>query len=259
MEKEQDEMTFWEHLDVLRGTIIKIGLAVVVCSVAAFCFKDELFSVVLAPKSSTFVTYRLFDALSRWFSPSSGVAEFTVKLVNTGLAEQFAIHMKTALYAGILLTSPYAVYLLVRFISPALYDSEKRYTLPVVVGGYTMFMLGMLLNYFIVFPFTIRFLGTYQVSSDVANMITLQSYMDTLLMMNLMLGILFELPVVCWLLGKLGILSSMFMRRYRRHAIIAIVTVAAIITPTTDVFPLMIVALPIWLLYEFSIVLVPKK
>ena len=166
--------------------------------------------------------------------------------------------MKVALYVGALVASPYTLYMLVGFISPALYANEKRYTYPVVIGGYVMFVIGMALNYFLIFPFTLRFLGTYQVSGEVANMITLQSYMDTMLMMNIMLGILFELPIVCWLLGKLGFLTSDFMRHYRRHAIVAIFIVAAVITPTSDVFTLTIVALPIWLLYEISILLVPR-
>lgn len=257
MTKDSANTSFWDHLDVLRGTIIKIALATVVCSVLAFFLKDELFVIILAPKDSHFLTYQLIDYMGRWFG-ADDIEAFSVNLVNTGLAEQFAIHMKVALYVGALVASPYTLYLLVGFISPALYANEKRYMYPVVIGGYVMFVIGMALNYFLIFPFTLRFLGTYQVSGEVANMITLQSYMDTLLMMNIMLGILFELPIVCWLLGKLGFLTSAFMRHYRRHAIVAIFIVAAVITPTSDVFTLTIVALPIWLLYEISILLVPK-
>ena len=258
MTKDSTNTSFWDHLDVLRGTIIKIALATVVCSVLAFFLKDELFAIILAPKDSHFIIYQLLDNMGRWFG-ADGMEAFSVNLVNTGLAEQFAIHMKVALYVGALVASPYTLYLLVGFISPALYANEKRYTYPVVIGGYVMFVIGMTLNYFLIFPFTLRFLGTYQVSGEVANMITLQSYMDTMLMMNIMLGILFELPIVCWLLGKLGFLTSAFMRHYRRHAIVAIFIVAAVITPTSDVFTLTIVALPIWLLYEISILLVPQN
>ena len=121
-----------------------------------------------------------------------------------------------------------------------------------------MFMLGTLLNYFLIFPLTVKFLGTYQVSEDVANMLTLQSYMDTLLMMSLVMGIIFELPVVSWLLGRMGLLNASMMRMWRKHAIVAILVIAAIITPTTDAFTLLIVALPIWLLYEASIFIVKK-
>lgn len=256
---EQSQMSFWEHLDVLRGTIFRIVLASVACGIAAFCFKSELFGIILAPKDSSFVTYRFLERISSMLPGGGNIGSFAVSLVNTGLAGQFAIHMKVALYAGLVIASPYTIYLLLRFITPALYDNERRYTYRLVGSGYLMFVLGMLLNYFLVFPLTFRFLGTYQVSHDVANMITLESYIDTFVMLSLMLGILFELPVVCWLLGKLGILSADFMRRYRRHAIVAILIVAAVITPTSDVFTLTVVSLPIWLLYEASILIVPKK
>ena len=123
-------------------------------------------------------------------------------------------------------------------------------------SGYLMFVLGTLLNYFLIFPLTVKFLGTYQVSEDVANMLTLQSYMDTLLMMSLVMGIVFELPVVSWLLGRMGLVNAQMMSQWRKHAIVAILVVAAIITPTTDAFTLFIVALPIWLLYELSILIV---
>ena len=252
-------MSFWDHLEVLRGTVWKIALASVVCGVVAFFFKDEIFSVILAPKDNHFITYRLFECLGSWVPGSEGVEAFSVSLVNTGLAGQFAIHMKVALYAGLAVASPYTLYLLLRFITPALYEGERRYTYRLVAGGYVMFVLGMLLNYFLIFPFTFRFLGTYQVNPEVANMITLESYMDTLLMLSLMMGILFELPMVCWLLGKLGILTKAFMRHYRRHAIVAILVVAAVITPTSDIFTLTLVSLPIWLLYEASILFVPGK
>ena len=119
-----------------------------------------------------------------------------------------------------------------------------------------MFMLGTALNYLLIFPLTVKFLGTYQVSPDVANMLTLQSYIDTLLMMNLVMGIVFELPVVSWLLGKMRLINAVMMQSIRRHAVVAILVVAAIITPTTDAFTLFVVALPIWLLYELSIVIV---
>ena len=220
----------------------------VVAAAVMFCLKEELFSVVLAPRTSDFITFQLM-----------GVEPFSVHLMNTGLTEQFMIHLKTAMYAGLLVASPYIIYLLFRFISPALYDNERRYATALVSSGYLMFMLGTLLNYFLIFPLTVKFLGTYQVSDDVANMLTLQSYMDTLLMMSLVMGIVFELPVVSWLLGRMGLVNARMMRSMRRHAIVAILIVAAIITPTTDAFTLFIVALPIWLLYEVSILLVKSE
>ena len=240
-----EPLTFWDHLDELRSVFIRILVVTAAAAVVAFCLKDELFAIVLAPRSSDFITYRLM-----------GVEPFCVNLMNTGLTEQFMIHMKTAMYAGILVALPYIIYMLFGFISPALYDNERKYATLLCGSGYVMFMLGTLLNYFLIFPLTVKFLGTYQVSEDVTNMLTLQSYMDTLLMMNLVMGIVFELPVVSWILGRMGLVNARMMKSFRRHAVVAIVAVAAIITPTTDAFTLIVVALPIWLLYELSIIIV---
>lgn len=243
--KNNEAATFWQHLDILRWVILRsLGVAVVF-AVVAFCLKDWLFAVVLAPRTSEFITFR-------WL----GVEPFSIHLMNTGLTEQFMTHMRVAMYAGLLCAAPYIIYELFRFVSPGLYQNERRAGLWMVSSGYVMFMLGTLLNYFLIFPLTVRFLGTYQVSPEVDNMLTLQSYTDTLISMCLVMGVIFELPVVCAILGKLGFLTSKLMTRYRRHAIVAILIVAAIITPTTDVFTLLIVSLPIWLLYEISILVV---
>lgn len=166
--------------------------------------------------------------------------------------------MKTALYAGILCVSPYILYQLMRFISPALYEDEKSYVYKVVGLGYVMFIVGVLLSYFLIFPLTFRFLGTYQVSGDVANMISLESYISTLMGMNLMMGLVFELPIICWLFAKLGFLTADFMKNYRKHAVVLILIIAAIITPTSDVFTLSLVSFPMWLLYEISILIVNR-
>ena len=245
---ENETGTFWEHLDVLRSVILRSLAVTMVFGIIAFCMKDLLFEVVLAPRSSQFITFRMMDADA-----------FNVHLMNTGLTEQFMTHMRVALYAGLLCAAPYILFELFRFVAPGLYANERKAALWMVSSGYVMFMLGTLLNYLLIFPLTVRFLGTYQVSSDVDNMLTLQSYIDTLISMSFMMGIVFELPVVCAILGKLGIINRPLMGRYRRHAIVAILVVAAIITPTTDIFTLCIVSLPIWLLYEISLLVVPNS
>lgn len=246
--------TFWDHLDALRGCLLKAAVVVASCGVAAFFFKDALFRIVLAPKDSDFCTYRLLGWLGREWGVSGMVpGDFSVRLINTALAEQFVIHMKVSLYAGLLCASPYVIYVLFRFVSPALYDNERRYAVRTVGAGYVMFLLGTALNYFLIFPLTFRFLGTYQVSAEVENTVTLQSYMNTLLMMSLTLGIVFEIPVLCWLLARFGVLTSSFMRRFRRHAVVVVLVAAAVITPTSDVFTLLLVAFPMWLLYEAGI------
>lgn len=257
MAENTDNQSFWDHLDVLRAAVLKSLLVAVVFGVVAFCFKEQLFAVILAPKDDGFVTYRLFSALSGLVAAADAPA-FTVRLINTGLAEQFIIHMKVALCVGVLCASPYILYQLFRFVSPALYAHERKYAVRVVGGGYVMFLLGVAVSYFLIFPLTFRFLGTYQVSDEVENMIALQSYISAMMTMSLAMGLVFEIPMLSWLFAKLGFLSATFMRNYRRHAIVVILVVAAIITPTSDVFTLSLVALPMWLLYEVSIFIVKR-
>ena len=250
-------MSFWEHLDVLRAYLVRIVVVLMVLFVAAFCFKSQLFDLVLAPHGDGFVTYRLLSraAVSMGLSP---VSSFKVELINTGLAGQFVTHMKVAFWAALLCASPFVLYMLFRFIAPALYEKERYYALRVLPWVFVMFLLGVLLSYFIIFPLTFRFLATYQVSGEVANLISLQSYISTFMMMTLLMGLLFELPVLCWLLARLGLLSAGVMSRYRRHAVIAILILSAIITPTSDVFTLTLVALPVYLLYEISLLIVKR-
>lgn len=224
-----------------------MAIAAIAMGLVAFAMKETLFDIVLAPSKSDFFLYRII-----------GAEPFDIKLINTGLAEQFTIHMKVALTVGLLVASPYILYLLFHFVSPALYENEKRYSVRITLGAYLMFIVGVALNYFLVFPLTVRFLGTYSVSADIENMLTLSSYVDSMLMMSLWFGIIFELPVVCWLLGKFGLLKAEWMTRYRRHAIVAILIIAAIITPTGDIFTLMVVSLPIYILYEASAILVRR-
>ena len=256
-----EKQSFWEHLDELRGTLIRIIIAVVVCGIVAFCCKDIVFDIVLAPHANDFVTYSILDELAGLFSSTStdALESMSVRLINTGLAQQFFLHVKTSLALGFMLSLPYIIYLLFRFVSPALYANERRYALQLVSWGYLMFILGILLCYFIVFPLTYRFLGMYQVSHIVENTVTIDSYIDTLLTMSISIGMVFEIPVLCWILSGLGVVNAEMMRRFRRHVVVALLVLAAIITPTTDVFTLMLVSLPMWMLYEFSIFIVSLK
>ena len=255
---ESEKQSFWDHLDILRASLVKIAAVTAVFAVVAFFFKEALFSVILAPKDADFITYRWLYFFSGWVTDEQA-QDFYVKLINTGLAQQFMIHMKVAMCTGVLCASPYILYQLFRFVSPALYANERKYVVRVVGYGYIRFMVGVLISYFLIFPLTFRFLGTYQVSDQVENMISLQSYISTLLMMSLAMGIVFEIPILSWLFAKLGFISADFMRRYRRHAVVIILVVAAIITPTSDVFTLLLVSLPMWLLYEVSIWIVKRS
>ena len=245
-------MDFWDHLDELRSCLLKALAAVVLCAVAAFCCKELLFAIVMAPSRNDFVTYRLFTRLT-------GVSsEFHIDLFNPELAQQFLVHMRVALWMGLLVVSPYVLYLLFHFVAPGLYAHERRYAVSAVGSGYLMFLMGVALNYFIIFPLTFRFLGTYQVSPDVPNRIALTSYVGMLLMLCLVMGVMFELPVLSWLLAKVGVLKADFMTRYRKHAIVVIVILAAVITPTGDAITMSVVALPIYLLYEVSVLVVKR-
>ena len=225
-------MTFWEHLDELRRRIWYVLLAAVVATVGCFCFKEQLFAVVMYPKPEG------------------------MRLINVELTQQFLTHMRVALWAGLLVVSPYILYQMFAFVAPGLYAVERRLALRAVGGGYLLFLAGVALNYFIIFPFAVRFLGEYQVSDEVQNTITLSSYISMLGVMSLLMGLLFELPVVCWLLAKIGVLKASFMKRYRRHAIVVIVILGAVITPTGDPFTLALVSVPIYLLWELSILIV---
>ena len=240
-----NELTFWDHLDELRGCLWRIVIATVASAIVAFCLKEPLFDLILAPCHSDFILYRLL-----------GAEPFSLHLINTGLAEQMLIHIKVSICVGVIFASPYIIYVLFRFISPALYSNERRYSIRLTMAAYIMFFVGIVVNYFLIFPLTVRFLGLYQVSQEIDNMLTISSYIDTLMMLSISFGIIFEIPVISWLLARFGLLKSTWMSNYRRQAIVAILIIAAIITPTTDIFTLFVVALPIWLLYEVSIVIV---
>ena len=237
--------SFWEHLEVLRGCLLRVLVVTLLAGVVAFCLKEPLFQLVLAPGQAHFFVYR-------WM----GVEGFTLPLINTGLAEQMMIHLKVALVAGLIAASPYVLYVLFGFVSPALYPHEQRYATRLLVASYAMFFLGMAVCYLLLFPLTVHFLGTYQVSSEVQNMVSITSYVDTLLMMLLLFGLIFQLPVLAWLMGRFGLLRASWMQRYRRHAIVVILTLTAIITPTADMLSLLIVSFPVWMLYELSVLLV---
>jgi len=243
--RTNEELTFWEHLDALRGSLIRMLAAAMAASIVAFCLKEQLFAAVLAPAHGDFPTYR-------WL----GLKPFHLQLINTGLAEQFLVHVKMSLAVGVLVASPYMLYVLYSFVSPALYEDERRVSTSFTMASYATFLIGVLLNYAVFFPLTVRFLGSYQVSADINNMLSINSYIDTLLMMSLAFGLIFEMPVVSWLLARFGMLRPEWMRRYRRHAMVAILVIAAIITPTSDALTLLIVSLPVYLLYEVSIAIV---
>lgn len=254
------EMGFWGHVDALRNLLLRGALIVVVLTIALFAVMPWIFdSVILAPCRSDFILYRLFEKITSLSPalPAFDNAGFEVKLINIQLASQFFIHMSTSFWLAVILSMPVLMYLLWGFVAPALYPGEKRGVKRAFLLGNVMFYIGVAMGYFIVFPVTLRFLAEYQVSEMVPNQISLDSYMDNLMVLILVMGLVFELPLVSWLLGTMGILKRHFFVTFRRHAIAALLILAAVITPTGDPFTLMIVFLPIYGLWEASAFLVP--
>ena len=256
---ERDVSSFWDHLDVLRKVLFRCLIAWTLGAVAAFCFKEVLFDLLFAPSRDDFISYRLMA----WLCAQTGWEvlcpdSFQASFINTELAAQFMTHLKVALWAGLVVVSPYLIVQFYGFVSPALYDNEKRHATPILIWGTLLFVLGVLMNYFVIFPFSFRFLNNYQVYSEVHNQISLDSYISSFLMLSLLMGILFEIPIVNYLLAKAGLLQAETLKKYRRHAIVAIAIVAAVITPTGDAVTLMLVTVPIYLLYEVSIHIVSR-
>ena len=257
-----EEMSFWDHIDALRGVLVRMVVVLVAVTLGLFFVMPSIFDkVILAPCHGDFVLYRLFEQMTAsvpWL-PQFTTAGFEVELINIKLASQFFIHMSSSFWLALVLTFPLMLYFLWTFIAPALYPREKRGVKTAFLIGCLMFFIGVAVGYFVVFPVTLRFLADYHVSQLVPNQISLDSYMDTFLMLIFVMGVIFELPLVAWLLGSLGALHRGFFRTYRRHAVIVLLALAAIITPSGDPFTLMVVFLPIYLLYEISAYLVPKS
>jgi sec-independent protein translocase protein TatC len=217
-----------------------------------FCFKDETFSILLAPSEWNFVTYRLIEHFFCSIGCTFQFNEWHVDLIATDLSSQFMTHLSTSICLGLLCSSPYILYELFKFVSPALYDSEKKYSVPIVFVIYFLFIIGVLMSYFVIFPISFRFLGTYSVAEKVHSTITLDSYISTFTTLTLVMGLVFQLPIIAYVLAKMGMIDAEILSKYRKHAIIIIMLLAAIITPP-DLMTLILVALPLYMLYEISI------
>lgn len=256
------EMSFWDHLDVLRQVLFRILGVWFVLAIAYFIAMPFLFDqVILAPCRNDFIFYQLLRDIGAQLNLSGDffTQTFQVKLININLAAPFFIHMSTAFWMAVVTATPYLFFELWKFISPALYPNERKGIKKALCLGTVMFFVGVLIGYFMVYPLTLRFLSTYQLSSAIENQISLNSYIDNFMMLVLCMGLAFELPLVTWLLSLLGVVHKEFLKKYRRHAIVLLVILAAVITPTGDPFTLTIVAVPLYLLYELSIRMVKSK
>uniref|UniRef100_UPI0040566260 twin-arginine translocase subunit TatC n=1 Tax=Alistipes sp. TaxID=1872444 RepID=UPI0040566260 len=251
-------MTMGEHLEELRTILLRILSLTLLFFIAAFICKDQLFGIIFAPSNSDFTLYRVINSLLSEFSLNSMLlSDFEVEIINTELSSQFMTHIQVAFYAALLATSPYIVYQLFLFIRPALYENERRYSLFFVTAIYLLFAVGILMNYYVIFPISFRFLGTYQVAESVLNTITLSSYISSFTILSFMMGIVFEMPILSFLLGKFGIITADMLITYRKFAIVVILIISALITPP-DVFTLILMTIPLYLLYEISILILKK-
>ena len=252
---EQHEMSFIDHLEALRWHVIRAAISVVVFATGAFFAKDFLFhDLILGPSRNDFWTYRAFCRLGQWMSSSAEPCANNVNFViqNREMSGQLAMHISTSFVVGIVLAFPYLFWELWRFVKPGLYPHERKNSQGAVFFVSILFILGLLFGYYIAAPLSINFLASYTVDATIENQIDMQSYISTLTTMTLSCAFVFELPMIVFFLAKAGLITPEIMQVYRKHAIVVILVIAAVITPP-DITSQIIVTIPILLLYELSI------
>ncbi|HLG02275.1 MAG TPA: twin-arginine translocase subunit TatC [Bacteroidia bacterium] len=255
--KVAGEMSFLGHLEALRWHLVRSAIAVVVGAGVAFAFPEILFGKILfGPKSPDFATYTFLCGLSKDWGMGDAMCftEFKFTIFNEKVTGQFALAMWASIVAGIIAAFPYILWELWRFIKPALQQKEVNAARGFIFYATGLFLTGVLFGYFVVSPLALYFLGNFHVDANIPNQWTLDSYISVVTTLVMMMGLVFELPIVIYFLARFGLITAAFMRKYRRHSAIAILILAAIITPTTDVFTQILVAVPLWVLYEASII-----
>lgn len=249
-------MTFLEHLEELRWTLVRSAIAVTVGFVLAFIFKGFVFEqVVLAAKDPRFITYRAFCRIGQWVGlPELCIKELGFTLQNLPVSGQFMTHLTVAFVAGFILAFPYILWELWRFVAPGLHEHERRVAAGFVAAGSGLFLLGVLFGYYLLAPLTVQFFGNYQVSPTVANNFALESYIGIVTQVTVWTGLVFELPLLVLVLTRVGLVGPALLRKYRRHAFVGLLVLAAILTPP-DIISQIIVAGPLMLLYETGILI----
>ncbi len=250
------EMSFLDHLEALRWHLVRSAIAVVVLAIVIFLMKELVFDVIiLGPKHAHFLSYRLLCRFSHFIGAGEGLCITTIpfSLINTELSGQFTTHMWISIVGALILAFPYILFEIWRFVKPALQEKERNNTRGFVFFASLLFLSGVLFSYYLIVPLTINFLGSYQVSTEVQNTITMSSYISTITTLTLATGLVFELPIVVYFLTKFGIISPAFMRKHRKHAVVVILIVGAVITPSPDVSSQLLVSIPLYILFEISI------
>lgn len=248
-------MTFWEHLEQMRKLIFRALFVIVLLMLVLLGLKDFVFdSIILSPLSSDFFLYRGIDSLLS-FIGLEPLSAFSLSLINVDLSAQFFTHLKISFFMALILSVPYVIYLIWSFVSPALYEREKRWGRNAFILASILFYFGVFVGYSFVFPLTLRFLATYQVSDSIPNTISLLSYISSFLSLIMIMGLAFEIPAVASLLSRIGLIDKVLLRRYRKYAVVVAMILSAVITPSGDAFTMLMVALPLYFLYELSILL----
>lgn len=249
-----NEMSFLEHLEDLRWHIVRSVFSIFIIAIVAFIFNDIIFdTIILAPKHPDFLTNRLLCGLGQLVNVSAlciNTNEF--EIINIRMAGQFTTHITVSLISGIILAFPYIFWEFWRFFRPALYSSEKKHTRGAVFFSSLLFIIGILFGYFVIVPLSVHFLGSYNVSAEVNNQINLKSYIGTVASITLASGLIFQLPIISYFLTKIGLVDPPFLRKYRKHSVIVILALSAIITPP-DIFSQVLVCFPLLFLYEIGI------
>lgn len=253
----ESEMSFFEHLEVLRWHLVRSAIAIVIFMILAFTFYDFIFDeIIMGPKNPDFWTYRMMCKIGEAFNMSGFcITEVPGTIINTQMAGQFITQINSALLIAVMLGFPYLLYEIWLFVKPALTDLERKSANGFVFYATLLFTLGVLFGYFIVVPLAVNFLANYSISDDISNTITIGSYLSFVSTLSLGCGIVFELPIVIYILSRIGIMTPQFMRATRRYAIIIILIIAAMITPTPDIITMLTVSFPMFLLYELSIII----
>ncbi|MBN2637745.1 MAG: twin-arginine translocase subunit TatC [Bacteroidales bacterium] len=253
---DEKVMSFWDHLEELRGHVVRSVIAVVVLAVVAFLNRHVIFDVIiLAPSRSDFITYRLLCELGQLIHAKSlCFGDLNLKIINIKMSGQFLTHMYISMVAGVILSFPYILWEIWRFVRPAMLQNEKRYSRGGLLFSTLLFLIGVVFSYFMIVPITVNFLGTYSVSQNVVNQISLSSYISTVVSLTFAVGLVFELPILVYFLTSVGVLTPDFLKKNRKYMVIILLVVSAIITPP-DVFSQMMVFIPLEALYEISILI----
>ncbi len=250
------EMSFLDHLETLRWHIIKSAIAIITFAVLAFTYSDFIWnSIILAPKSPDFWTSRMLIKLGDFLGyKSAGLMTKQLSLINFNLSGQFMVDVWTAIIAGFIIAFPYVMYQFWSFIKPALYENERRHASGAVAIMSGLFFTGVLFGYYLIVPFSLDWLASYSISSEVVNQINILSYISSVTSIVIAGGVAFELPVLVYFLSKIGVLTPKFLKKYRRHSYVVLLIIAAIITPP-DVISQMIVCIPLIILFEIGIII----